>query len=482
MNWQPNRSLSISISKQIVQWMTEQIQSGEWPLGTKLPPQRQLALSLGVNRSTLQEAIDELKADGLLSSITGSATFVAKDSWNMLVKQKQPNWQQYIETSIYKSNYQTIQLINEFEQDDSVIRLGTGELSPSLLPTEDIQASLSQLNLSGKAIGYSSPQGNLALRQAICEYVNKRGIVTLPENICIVSGGLQALQLIALGLLETDSLIFQSQFSYLNSIHTFQSFGMNLYNLSENQYTAEAIERIRKKKQAIFYAIPSLHNPTGASMTLEEKNNLFNLCEAIQLPMIEDDVYFELLFDKPTPAIKSFDKTGQVLYIGSVSKTLSPGLRIGWVIASTPVIKRLSDIKMQMDYGSSAISQQIVEYWLRTGLYESHIQKLKVELKRRALLLDQLLKQYFKCTASWETPKGGFYIWLKFHEPIVTTDLFMKLLKKKVLINPGYIYAPNDTNHIRLSFAYSSDEKLKKGIQTLYKETSLLLNKRLSKK
>ncbi|MEG0386583.1 MAG: winged helix-turn-helix domain-containing protein, partial [Solibacillus sp.] len=136
MNWKPDRTLSISLANQIVHWITEQILNGHWPNGTKLPSQRQLALSLGVNRSTLQEAIDELKADGILCSKIGSSTFVSNDSWNILVKQKQPNWQKYIETSIHKANYQTIQLINEFEQDESIIRLSTGELSPSLLPTE----------------------------------------------------------------------------------------------------------------------------------------------------------------------------------------------------------------------------------------------------------------------------------------------------------------------------------------------------------
>ncbi|GGG60291.1 aminotransferase-like domain-containing protein [Paenibacillus radicis (ex Gao et al. 2016)] len=471
MNWQPNRSLPLSLSKQIVQWMTEQIESGEWPIGTKLPPQRKLALSFGVNRSTLQEAIDELKANGLLSSKTGSATYVSNDSWNVLVKQKQTNWQQYIEASIHKSNFQTIQLINEFEQDDSVIRLGTGELNPLLLPSAAIHASLSGLDLDGKTIGYSSPQGSLSLRQAICSYVQKRGIVTSPENICIVSGALQALQLISVGLLETGSFVLQDRFSYLNSIHTFQSFGMHLYGLSEHQYTLDMIQRIRRNRQAILYTIPTLHNPTGNCMTIQQKKELYALCESAQLPIIEDDVYCELLFDEePTPAMKAFDQTGGVLYIGSVSKTLSPGLRIGWVIASTPVIQRLADIKMQMDYGSSAISQQIVEHWLRTGLYERHIEQLKIELQRRAELMDSLLQQHFQAIASWEKPKGGFYIWIKFHEPIVTTDLFMQLLKNKVLINPGYIYAANDAHHIRLSFAYGSDAELEQGIEILYQQ------------
>ncbi|MFB5087710.1 PLP-dependent aminotransferase family protein [Psychrobacillus sp. PGGUH221] len=460
----------MSLSKQIIEWMTEQISTGQWPNGTKLPAQRQLALTLGVNRSTLQEAIDELKADGILSSKVGSSTYVSNDSWSMLLKQKQPNWQKYIEASIHKPNFQTIQLINEFEQDESIIRLSTGELAPSLLPTVEIQASLQKLQLEGKFIGYSSPQGSLKLRVALCDYLKKRGITTSPENICIVSGGLQALQLIAVGLLETGSVVFQDEFSYLNSIHPFQSFGMQMQSIDSNNQDGKIIQMRRGKRQGIYYAIPTLHNPTGRIWSLEEKESFYAMCQSLQLPIIEDDVYFELSFDALTPSLKSIDTTGRVLYLGSVSKTLSPGLRIGWIVAPSPVIKRLADIKMQMDYGSSAFSQEIVTYWLTSGLYEKHIEKLKEELKRRAILMEHLLEKYFKEIASWESSKGGFYIWIKFNEPIVTTDFFMNLLNQKVLINPGYIYEPKDTHHIRLSYSYISDKELIEGLQTLYSE------------
>nr|WP_106779384.1 PLP-dependent aminotransferase family protein [Lysinibacillus timonensis] len=477
MNWKPNRALPISLTKQIVDWMTEQIMTGQWPNGTKLPAQRQLAISLGVNRSTIQEAIDELKADGILASKIGSSTYVSNDSWNILLKKKQPNWQKYIELSIHKPNYQTIQLINEFEQDESIIRLSTGELAPKLLPTAQIQTSLQQLELEGKSIGYSSPQGSLKLRNALCHYLKKRGITTTPDNICIVSGALQALQLIALGLLETGSIVFQDEFSYLNSIHPFQSFGMQLQSIQETNRTENFLKQRLGNRQGIYYAIPSLHNPTGRVWSIEEKQSFYNLCQSMQLPIIEDDVYFELSFEKPTPALKSFDTTGQVLYLGSVSKTLSPGLRIGWVVAPTPVIKRIADIKMQMDYGSSAFSQEIVTYWLTSGLYEQHIEQLKEELKRRAKLMEDLLAKHFKGIASWESSKGGFYIWLKFHHSIVTTEFFMKLLKHKVLINPGYIYEPKDSYHIRLSYAYASDDELSVGLQTIFSEAIQCIRK-----
>lgn len=470
MSWKPNRSLSTSLSKQIADWISQQILTGQWPVGTKLPPQRQLAIMLGVNRSTVQEAIDELKAAGILSSKMGSSTYVSNDSWNMLAKQNQPNWQHYIEASIHKPNYQTIQLINELEQDDSIIRLSTGELSPSLLPTDEIQTSLRQLQLDGKAIGYSPPQGSLTLRKALVHYLEKRDISTSPENICIVSGGLQALQLIALGLLETGAVVFQDEFSYLNSVHPFQSFGMHLQEVNSTNRNELIVKKRRGKRQSIFYTIPTLHNPTGATWSLDERQSFYDTCTSVQMPIIEDDVYAELSFDPPPPSLKSIDTDGQVLYIGSISKTLSPGLRIGWIVAPTPVIKRLADIKMQMDYGSSAFSQEIVSHWLSTGLYEEHVTQLKRELQRRAELMEQQLKKNFLEIATWSSSKGGFYIWLTFTHPIVTTDFFLKLLKQKVLINPGYIYEPKDATHIRLSYAYATDTEMQKGLLILYKE------------
>ncbi|WP_285399695.1 PLP-dependent aminotransferase family protein [Lysinibacillus sp. fls2-241-R2A-57] len=468
MNWQPIRQSEMSLQQQIVAWITEHIERGDWVAGTKLPTQRQLAMQFGVNRSTVQQALEELKAAGILESKVGSGIYVAHNSWHSLITQTQPNWQSYIDTSFHKPNYHTIQLINEYEQRDDVIRLGTGELAPSLLPTAEIEASLKELTLQPKALGYSSPQGSDRLREAICEYMKKRGIHAKPQNVCIVSGALQALQLIAVGLLEQGSIVFQEQTSYLNSVHPFQSVGMQMLSIDRDEQLAQTLAQRKRKRQAVFYAVPTLNNPTGGVWTALEKKQLYEACKQSRIPIIEDDVYHELLFEATTPPIKSMDDSGQVLYIGSVSKTLSPGLRIGWLIGPTTVIERLADIKMQTDYGSSAISQEIVLHWLQSGKYEKHIKCLRKELLRRANFVEGILHERFTEIASWSQPKGGFYIWLKFHEPIVDKELFTQLLQRQVLINPGYIYDPQDTQHIRLSYAYATDEELEVGMQILY--------------
>lgn len=221
LEWKPSRHSHLTLQEQIVEWIQTRIESGDWTVGTKLPTQRQLAEHWNVNRSTVQLALDELKVNGYLESKVGSGIYVAGHSWNVFMNRAQPNWKHHIESSIHKPNYHTIQLINEYEQYDDIIRLGTGELSPELLPTKQLEESLKSISLNAKDIGYSSPRGNERLRKALCEYLKRRGIRTQPENILIVSGALQALQLIALGLLEVGSIVFHEEPSYLSSVHPF---------------------------------------------------------------------------------------------------------------------------------------------------------------------------------------------------------------------------------------------------------------------
>lgn len=468
MHWKPDRNSHLTIHRQIIEWMKLRIEHGDWLVGTRLPPQRHLAELLEVNRSTINIVIDELKADGLIESKIGAGTYVSNNSWNILLSKSQPNWQQHIEASIHKPNYHTIQLINEYEQNDDIIRLGTGELSPDLLPAEKIEASLKEIRLDARAIGYSEPQGSKKLREVLSKYLKKRGIETSAGNILIVSGALQTLQLVALGLLEEKSIIFQETPSYLNSVHPFQSAGMNTVSVQRNTDLSSTLRNAKRKKQSLFYCTPTLHNPTGDNWSVEERKHLYDTCKELKIPIIEDDVYHELLFEQsPSPALKSLDDSGQVLYLGSVSKTLSPGLRIGWVVAPEPVIKRLADIKMQTDYGSSAVSQEIVAHWLSSGLYETHLSELRKNLKVRTEFTENILEKQFADIATWEKSKGGFYIWLRFNEPLVNKQLFLNLLKKNILINPGYIYDSTDHHHIRLSYAYASFEELETGLDSL---------------
>lgn len=148
IEWRPNRPSSISLHQQIVDWMKQQITQGEWPVATKLPSQRSLADSFGVNRSTIITAMDELIADGLLETRVGSGTFVSNNTWNVLVSSKQPDWKNYVRNGLHEPNLKTIQDINQHETDSAIIRLGTGELSPTLLPIKKSKSLCNPLLLT----------------------------------------------------------------------------------------------------------------------------------------------------------------------------------------------------------------------------------------------------------------------------------------------------------------------------------------------
>ncbi|PLR84609.1 GntR family transcriptional regulator [Bacillus canaveralius] len=464
--WLPVKASLIPLHQQIYEYMKRKIMAGEWTVGTKIPPQRTLANKFKVNRSTVVFALGELAADGLLESKVGKGTVVINNSWNLLASVPPPDWNSYVQSGAYHPNIRTIQEINEAEKNPNLIRLGTGELAPQLLPSErmkDIFNSSSTFSL-----GYSEPKGNLYLREMISRYLKKKGIEASPSSILIVSGGLQGLQLISLGLLHRGSTIFLETPSYLNSIQVFQSSGMNLFGIPMNNdgMIIDSLGKLKRQHNgALLYTIPTFHNPTGIVMSEIRRNDLLNVCQKERLPILEDDVYGDLWFDSPPPSpLKASDKQGLVLYMGSMSKTLGPGLRIGWVVGPEPVIDRLADIKMQTDYGSSSLSQFAVAEWLSSGLYEEHVEQIRAELKFRRDLTIDILNKHFHELASWTIPKGGFYIWLSIKLPISYRKLFEEALKEGILLNPGNVYDRNDQQHLRLSYSYAPLNELQKGL------------------
>lgn len=471
MDWKPQRSDSKTLFSQIHDWMLGNIERGNWPISMRLPSQRKLAHDLGVNRSTIIQVFEELKAKGVLETIHGGGTFVSSNGWELLLARKQPNWNGHMQNSLYTPNVETIQLINEFEQKSEVLRLGTGELSPELLPLTKLRQSLTEMVLTEENIRYSSPKGNIKLRHAVASHLKKKGISAFPENILIVSGALQALQLISYGILAQHSTVYYSAPSYVESIQSFQAAGMKLIPI-------EAEARNIANKNAFFYTIPTLNNPSGTIMSEKERNTLMQRCRQDQIPIVEDDVYGDLTFTDSPPPLKAMDTSGQIVYVGGMSKTISPGLRIGWITAPEPIINSLADLKMQLDYGSSGFSQEIVTYWLQSGLYETHVHSLRTTLQKRAQSTETMLNETFADIATWESPKGGFYIWLRFNQPIIKKDVFKELLQHNVLINPGYLYDQNDNHHIRLSYAYESLDRLAIGLTRLNKvvRKRLLIN------
>ncbi|MGG8360341.1 PLP-dependent aminotransferase family protein [Bacillus cereus] len=458
--------------RQIIDYMKEKIENGEWPIGSKIPSQRQLAKLFHVNRSTVINALDELMADGLIQGQIGAGTIVTNNTWSLLATNPPPDWSEYVKAGIHKPSKLMVREINEAEANKTLIHLSKGELAPHLFPLETMQSIIKNVSEELDYFGYEEQKGFYPLREAIRKYVKSFGIHASPGSILIVSGALQALQLISIGLLHRKSTVLLEQPSYLYSIHVFQSANINLSGISMDHHGIlpnDLLKRIKySQKNNILYSIPCFQNPTGILMSKERRKEILKICEKEQLPIIEDDIYRELWLDESPPApLKSMDKHGHVLYIGSLSKTLSPGLRIGWIIGPEPVIDRLSDIKMQTDYGSSSLSQRVAAEWINEGFYEAHVANVRMHLKERRQIMIRALNKYCADIASWDIPSGGFFIWLKVVHNIPMKKLFSEALSKGILLNPGRIYEEESDQYIRLSYGYATPEQMTNGIKLL---------------
>ncbi|MDQ0192252.1 aminotransferase-like domain-containing protein [Paenibacillus wynnii] len=464
--WRPDSSLALPLHIQISGYIQDKIRSGAWPAGMRLAAQRDLARQLGVNRSTLVSALGQLTALGLIEGRRGGGTRVSMSGDTQ--SNRAGNWNDYVEEGIHYPNLPTIQAINRLEFTDGLIRLGTGELSPELLPNETMKSILADLSRQSLPLSYEEPLGSLQLRTAISKELSNIGIQAAPSSILILSGALQGLQLIAQSLLPRGSTLLLEKPSYLYSIHSFQSAGVKLYGLpmdSEGVMTQGIEAEVHRTKASLLYTIPTYHNPTGILMTEERRHSLMNTTRALGLPVLEDGAYQDLWLDiPPPPPLKALDREGRVLHLGTLSKTVSPGLRIGWAVGPEPVIRRLADIKMQSDYGSSSLSQLLAAKWLEEGHHARHCEVLRMELRQRRDAVLEMLRTHFGHLASWNRPAGGFYIWLSLNKPLPLTKLFRAALEAGLLLNTGDLYNRNDSSHLRLSYAYASLTELEIGI------------------
>jgi GntR family transcriptional regulator of abcA and norABC len=465
--WMPDRSSEVPIYRQIIDFICHQIQSCCWEVGTQLPSQRELASKLGVNRSTITTVMDELTANGIIESNFKGGTRIISNSWALLLSENS-SWNRYVNLGSFKSNQATIQAINRLEFTPGILRLGTGELDPALFPAELWKKALKSLE-NIQSLNYLEASGLYELRLAIVSHVKKYGIEATPDQVLITSGSLQALQLISVCLLSSDSVVYTEAPTYLKSLQIFQSAGIALENIPMD---AEGLLHhripIKEKRTRILYTIPTNHNPTGITMSERRRKALFEYCSFNRIPIIEDGAYEELYFnDSFERPLKQMDQNGNIIYLGTVSKTLSPGLRIGWVIAAEPIVNRLGDVKMQMDYGASSVSQWLLTEFLNSGMYEEHLTRIRQEMKSRRDQAVRVLRHYLGEAVSFRIPAGGFYIWMRFNKKIPLQKLFEEAVKADVLLNPGDIYDYAPTNALRISYSYLNGQEFEEAVKRL---------------
>lgn len=468
LDWKPNKEDKMPIYRQIVKYISQKIAAGDWTIGSRLPSQRAMAEVFGVNRSTIVAAMEELISYGILESDFGGGTRVASNTWSLLMSQP-PDWNKYIQSGPFRANLSTIQTINKMEFEPGYIRIGTGELSPELYPGKLVSRIFRRMPERIPNLGYLGPLGLPELGQALAPWLKKnQGIDVEPSNIMISSGSLQGLQLVSVCMLKRGSNVYTEAPSYLKSLQIFQSAGMKLQGVPLDKEGLQYWNIKEASNDALLYTIPTYHNPTGTVMSEERRKEVMGFCQKQRMPILEDDAYGQLWLDeKPPASLKSRDKTGSVIYMGTISKTMAPGLRIGWVVGPEAVVYRLGDVKMQTDYGASSVSQWMMTELINSGDYDIYLDFLRKELKARRDHALDALKKYFSDLALWNVPAGGFYIWLRLKHKVSIEKVFQDALKAGILLNPGNVYDYAENHAIRLSYAYADPDDLTKALETL---------------
>ena len=361
--------------------------------------------------------------------------------------------------------------------DPTMISLAGGNPAAELFPNEilaEIAADILKNNPVG-ALQYGISEGNVALREKIIEFVKQReGIEASLDEITIVSGGQQAIEITSKILLnEGDSVIVEAP-SFVGGLNAFRSYGANLVGV-EVESDGMNIEKLREAVKntpnvKLIYTIPNFQNPSGVTMSVEKRKAIYEIARDNGIFIIEDNPYGELTFDGvKLPTIKSMDEAGVVLYSGSFSKILAPGLRLGYLIAPKNFTEKAVLGKQVSDVHTPSLPQLLaLEFMNRYDIVEL-IGKMRELYKKKCNILIEAMKEYLPKEITYTIPGGGLFVWCN-APGVDTLKLSQECVAEKVLIVPGNNFATDQSvvnNGFRLNFSTMPDDKIVEGVKRL---------------
>ncbi|WP_248924557.1 PLP-dependent aminotransferase family protein [Paenibacillus hamazuiensis] len=470
--WKPDRNDNTPLYRQISEYIGQRIRYGEYPPGHKLPSERKLAAELQVNRSTVVQAYEELRAAGLIESAVGFGTRVAAGKWGIAPKPAL-NWHAYEKSGSFLPNVPLIRRIREqIRANPGLIDFASGELSPDLFPNESFQRLWRGNPYTGH-LGYDDPQGYEPLRETLANFLREyHGIRATASSILITSGSQQSLFLITQCLLSPGDAVAIEDPSYCYSLPMFQSAGLRIFPLpvadEHGIDPGHLISLHRQHRIRMIFVNPNFQNPTGTVLSPPRRVKLLETAAELGIPVVEDDPFSLTAFNGHPPApLKALDTAGNVIYIGSLSKIAASGFRIGWMAAPHSVVRRLADARQQMDFGLSAIPQWIAAKLLdSTADFEAHLASLRQALLHKRNLLVSALNEQFEGSVEFDIPQGGLTLWCKMTAPAGDEQLLEKAVRRGVVYMPGSVYG-SGRGYVRLSFARPSSDKIADGVSRL---------------
>lgn len=371
-----------------------------------------------------------------------------------------------------------IREILKVTEQPEVISFAGGLPAPEVFPVEALARAYREVFATegAQACQYSTTEGWLPLRGWIAERMRQRGIShAAPERVLITSGSQQGIDLVAKIFLEPGDSVVVENPCYLAALQVFNGFEANLIAVGSDDdgMRVEEIERavaLAPRRPKFIYVVSQFHNPKGTTLTLERRRMLLDIARRHEIPIVEDDPYGELRYlGEPLPPLAGLDKDGLVIYLSTFSKTLSPGMRIGWTSSSEEIFRALVRAKQAADLHTNTIQQRAAATLLATFDFDSHVEHIKTVYGERRNVMVSALAAYFPDDARWTKPEGGLFLWVELPESVCAEELFEKAIQERVAFVPGapFFAADPRRNFMRLNFSNCSPTLIEEGIRRI---------------
>ena len=436
---------------------------------SQLPAIRKMANSLDINPATVVKAYEALEEEEYIYKKVGSGSFVAPLQEDNFYYSSDKE-----EDSLEMLGYGQVEI-------DEDINFASATPSSSLFPVEDFKEAINKVldRDKGEAFTYQKSQGYYPLRESIQSYFNKNGMSIPVNEIQIVSGAQQAIDLLVKIFLDYGDSVLIEEPTYPGAISAFKSRAAEIDTLPtmEDGVDLDLLEdKLSRKNYRLLFTMTSFQNPTGICWSEDKKKRLIELAEQYNLIIIEDDCLSELSYNgKSYLPLKAYDKSGQVIYIKSFSKIFMPGLRLAFLTLPDKYRSKLLAAKHATDISTAGLTQRAMDYYFREGLWEKHLVRIKKLFHERyQLMLNEIRQKLIPPVELVYEPNGGIYFWLKLPTGISAEEFYLAAREYKVALLPGDIFKLNnkpdssdESSYFRLSFAAVSDAEIKTGISRL---------------
>ena len=375
-----------------------------------------------------------------------------------------------------------IREILKHTQDPSVIPFAAGNPAPEAFPTAEIARISNEILTKNPiaALQYSITEGYTPLRNTLKEQYQAKNIMKDGADLIIVTGTQQGLDLTTRVLVNEGDTVICEMPSFVGALNAFKAGGANLVGV-EMEDDGISIEKLEKalqdnKNTKFLYLIPNFQNPSGITMSLEKRKAVYELALKYGVMIFEDNPYGDLRFaGEPVPNIKTLDREGIVVYCGSFSKTLSPGMRVAFLIANAEVVQKVVVVKQTNDVHTNIWSQMVCEQFMRENDWDAHIANLCEIYRKKAKLMLDGMDAHFNPIVTHTVPEGGLFIWGTLPEGVDMMKFCTEAVQEhKVAVVPGTAFMPNEsdvTRSFRLNFSTPTDEQIVRGIELLGKMT-----------